>query len=135
MDYAQGTRYLNTKHLSYKDICMLAEDAYKNQRESGAWPPAKHAQDSCAVPKSFTNMLVQTSSGGGSGGSQGKCHKCGKPGHIAKKCPNKKLNKHLTPVPNHGKGPRGANSKKWKYHNSVIQGVQQFRNKLVLGLH
>ena len=115
VDYSQGTSYLNGRHLSYRDICTLAEDTYKNQKENGAWPPAKHAQDSHAVPNTFANTLVLTSSGGSSSSFQGKCHKCGKHGHITKKCPTKKPSKHLTPAPRNGKGPRGDDSKKWKY--------------------
>ena len=99
MEYAHAShQYLSGKDLTYKDICMfLAEDMYKNLKSSGSWPLAKHTQDSCAILESFVNTLVQT----GSGGFQGKCHKCGKPGHFAKKCPNKKP----APVPPHGGVP------------------------------
>ncbi|KAI2508102.1 hypothetical protein MHU86_6275 [Fragilaria crotonensis] len=88
--------------LTFQDICRQAEDAYRTQFDRKEWPPASHAPDVRAPSATFGNVatapagisraevltLIQSqASGTETTTKKGNCHKCGKPGHWANKCP------------------------------------------------
>ena len=88
--------------LTFQDICRQAEDAYRTQFDRKEWPPASHAPDIRVPSSTFGNVattpasitraevltLIQSQGPGGDASTKkGNCHKCGKPGHWANKCP------------------------------------------------
>jgi hypothetical protein len=88
--------------LTFQDICRQAEDAYRTQFDRKEWPPASHAPDVRAPSATFGNVatapagisraevltLIQSQASGTEATmKKGNCHKCGKPGHWANKCP------------------------------------------------
>jgi hypothetical protein len=88
--------------LTFQDICCQAEDAYRMQFDRKEWPPASHAPDVRVPSATFSNiattpsgisqaevlMLIQSQASGTENPTKmGNCHKCGKPGHWANKCP------------------------------------------------
>ncbi|KAI2514061.1 hypothetical protein MHU86_445 [Fragilaria crotonensis] len=113
-DYRKDARELTTagksgahahmvaEKLTFQDICRQAEDAYRTQFDRKEWPPASHAPDVRAPSATFGNVatapagisraevltLIQSqASGTETTTKKGNCHKCGKPGHWANKCP------------------------------------------------
>jgi hypothetical protein len=82
----------------YTDICKAVENVYHRLKDSSEWPPAKHAQDSRALPSSFavTNLsdiqiMALMQNGFASGGVKlGLCNHCKKPDHSKRECPELK---------------------------------------------
>ena len=81
------------------------------------WPPARHTRDSKAPPTAFGNMatpitraevlnLIQSkpSTNGAGLAKKGVCHKCNKPGHWSRECPEN----------NKGKGRNGSGNERPK---------------------
>ena len=75
---------------------------YRTQYDRKEWPPASHAPDVRAPATTFGNVaaatpapitraevltLIQSQTSGADHPKKGNCHKCGKPGHWANKCP------------------------------------------------
>ncbi|KAI2512959.1 hypothetical protein MHU86_1505 [Fragilaria crotonensis] len=94
--------HMVAEKLTFQDICRQAEDAYRTQFDRKEWPPASHAPDVRAPSATFGNVatapagisraevltLIQSqASGTETPTKKGNCHKCGKPGHWANKCP------------------------------------------------
>ncbi|KAI2508011.1 hypothetical protein MHU86_6418 [Fragilaria crotonensis] len=94
--------HMVAEKLTFQDICRQAEDAYRTQFDRKEWPPASHAPDVRAPSATFGNVatapagisraevltLIQSqASGTETTTKKGNCHKCGKPGHWANKCP------------------------------------------------
>ncbi|KAI2490670.1 hypothetical protein MHU86_23913 [Fragilaria crotonensis] len=122
-DKEAANLHMQVNKLTYKDICAHAEDAYRTLFDRKEWPPARHTRDSKAPPAAFGNMatpitraevlnLIQskTSTNGAGLAKKGVCHKCNKPGHWSRECPENK-----------GKGRNGSNGnerpkdvKSWK---------------------
>ena len=96
--------HMVSQGLTYQDICHEAEDAYRTQLDRKEWPPASTAPDLRAPSSTFGNMaatqdptsitraevmnLIQSQPSGQPQVKKGNCHKCGKPGHWANKCPD-----------------------------------------------
>ncbi|KAI2489083.1 hypothetical protein MHU86_25512 [Fragilaria crotonensis] len=106
LDIGQGKSgahaHMVAEKLTFQDICRQAEDAYRTQFDRKEWPPASHAPDVRAPSATFGNVatapagisraevltLIQSqASGTETTTKKGNCHKCGKPGHWANKCP------------------------------------------------
>ncbi|KAI2488737.1 hypothetical protein MHU86_25791 [Fragilaria crotonensis] len=81
------------------------------------WPPARHTRDSKAPPAAFGNMatpitraevlnLIQSKASNNGAGlaKKGVCHKCNKPGHWSRECPEN----------NKGKGRNGNGNERPK---------------------
>ncbi|KAI2495570.1 hypothetical protein MHU86_18929 [Fragilaria crotonensis] len=94
---------MQVNKLTYKDICAHAEDAYRTLFDRKEWPPARHTRDSKAPPAAFGNMatpitraevlnLIQSKASNTGAGlaKKGVCHKCNKPGHWSRECPENK---------------------------------------------
>ena len=94
--------HMVAEKLTFQDICGQAEDAYRTQFDRKEWPPASHAPDVRAPSATFGNVattpagitraevltLIQSQGPGTETSTKkGNCHKCGKPGHWANKCP------------------------------------------------
>ena len=94
--------HMVAEKLTFQDICRQAEDAYRTQFDRKEWPPASHAPDVRAPAATFGNVasaptsitraevltLIQSQTSGTENPTKkGNCHKCGKPGHWANKCP------------------------------------------------
>ena len=115
-DKAAANKYMVEHKLTFKDICEQAESTYRTMYDMQEWPPARNARDAKVPPTGYgINMaaapfckstdapltradimsLIQASAptAGGSkpaAGKNGTCHKCGKPGHWKKDCPDLK---------------------------------------------
>jgi Zinc knuckle len=103
MEKEDADRYMIKNSLSYKDICLKAEDQYRKFFDQKQWPPARHSKDSKAPPSGFgVNAAIsqkavefltlvqshQLPSGGSNTASKGgACHNCGKTGHWKRDCP------------------------------------------------
>ncbi len=107
-DKDAANKHMSDNKLTYKRICTHAEGAYRTLFDRKEWPPACHARDSKAPPALFNIadampmnrsevMLLMQSKSVGNGGKNnkgtssaktGNCHKCGKPGHWLRECPN-----------------------------------------------
>jgi hypothetical protein len=103
MSQEGADKHMAAKSLTYKHICIKAEDEYHKQQDNNEWPPAPHATDSRAAPgnfgananlcfepaltKSQVNILIQRqmkdSTSHSSDPPRGNCHNCGTPGHYA----------------------------------------------------
>ena len=110
--------------LTYQDICTQAEDVYRTQYDRKEWPPAVHAPDTRAPRATYGNVatpesvpitradvlnLIQ-SSVAGNHDKKGNCHKCGKAGHWANKCPDTTpSDRHKTNERPGSGGNRGGN--------------------------
>jgi hypothetical protein len=92
--------HMQVNKLTYKDICAHSEDAYRTLFDRKEWSPARHTCDSKAPPAAFGNMatpitraevlnLIQSKrfTNGAGSAKNGVCHKCNKPGHWLRKCP------------------------------------------------
>jgi hypothetical protein len=94
--------HMVAEKLTFQDICRQAEVAYRTQFGRKEWPPASHAPDVRAPAATFGNVaspptsitraevltLIQSQTSGTKNPTKkGNCHKCGKPGHWANKCP------------------------------------------------
>ena len=107
LDREAANQYMASEKLSYRDICDLASEGYRNQSDSArGWPPARGVQDSRTPPKAYGNAaissidpatlahayaLLQTTPGaGGKAKPTDVCLTCGKTGHWARDCPQKK---------------------------------------------
>ena len=99
-DKEAANLHMQVNKLTYKDIYAHAEDAYRMLFDRREWPPARHTRDTKAPPAAFGNMatlitrsevlnLIQSKpSANGSGlAKKGVCHKCNKPGHRSRECP------------------------------------------------
>jgi hypothetical protein len=90
------------KKLTFHGFCRQAKDAYRMQFDRKEWPPASHAPDVRAPAATFGNVasaptsitrpevltLIQSQTSGTENPTKkGNCHKCGKPGCWANKCP------------------------------------------------
>ena len=104
-DKVAANKHMIDNKLTYKDICEEAETQYRTMYDMKEWPPAMNAKDSKTPPPGFgANALIQNAhppnanpnryGGGGqpgqNTGTKGKCHKCGKPGHFRRDCPQLK---------------------------------------------
>ena len=56
MKKSDVAKYLEWENLTYHSICKLAKEHYQDLQDNGLWPPAKHAQDSKAIPSTFANL-------------------------------------------------------------------------------
>jgi GAG-pre-integrase domain/Zinc knuckle len=107
LDREAANQYMASEKLSYRDICDLASEGYRNQSDSArGWPPARGVQDNRTPPKAYGNaaiasvdpttlaqayVLLQTTPGaGGKAKPTDVCLNCGKTGHWARDCPQKK---------------------------------------------
>jgi hypothetical protein len=45
--------HMDREGLLYTDICKAVETVYRRLKDLSEWPPAKHAQDSKALPMQF----------------------------------------------------------------------------------
>ena len=80
-------------------VCNSVAEDYRTALSTGEWPPARHNPDSKAAPANFSNLassqvsstqinaLIQNAM---RDKSQDTCNICGKKGHWANECPNKK---------------------------------------------
>jgi Zinc knuckle len=98
--------HMVAEKLTYQDICREAEDTYRTQYDRKEWPPTSNAPDVRAPAATFGNMataptdnapitraevmnLIQSQpTAGQDQAKKGNCHKCGKAGHWANKCPD-----------------------------------------------
>jgi hypothetical protein len=114
-DKEAANLHMQVNNLTFKDICNHAEDAYRMLIDRKVWPPAQHTCNSKAPPAAFGNMvtpitrtevlnLIQSKpfTNGAGSAKKGVCHKCNKPGHWSRKCPEY----------NKGKGRNGNNGNK-----------------------
>ena len=117
-DKEAANLHMQMNKLTYKDICAHAEDAYRTLFDRKEWPPARHTRDSKAPPAAFGNMatpitraevlnLIQSkpSTNGAGSAKKGVCHKCNKPGHWSRECPENNSK---------GKGRNGGGNEKPK---------------------
>ena len=129
-DKEAANLHMQTNKLTYKDICTHAEDAYRTLFDRKEWPPARHARDSKAPPAAFGNLanapitraevlnLIQAKShanGGSDMSKKGLCHKCNKPGHWSRECPE-------------NKGKQGGKSGGDNGRNDRLKGVKSWRS-------
>jgi hypothetical protein len=116
-DKETANLHMQVNKLTYKDICTYAEDTYRTLFDRKEWPPARHTRDSKAPPAAFGNMatpitraevlnLIQSKSSANSTGyaKKGVCHKCNKPGHWSRECPENTKSKGR-----HGNGNERTN--------------------------
>ncbi|KAI2513161.1 hypothetical protein MHU86_1199 [Fragilaria crotonensis] len=116
-DKEAANLHMQVNKLTYKDICAHAEDAYRTLFDRKEWPPARHTRDSKAPPAAFGNMatpitraevlnLIQSKASNNGAGlaKKGVCHKCNKPGHWSRECPEN----------NKGKGRNGNGNERPK---------------------
>jgi hypothetical protein len=123
-------QYLESKDLTYQDICSVAEDAYNEERDENRWGPAKHKTDSNRVPARFAGAaaavdgtpltkqevlaLIHQAQGGNSNNTKGtrtgNCNNCGQSGHWRRKCPHLETGKPKAFQPQQDSRNRDSNS-------------------------
>jgi hypothetical protein len=107
MSRDDADKYMASKALTYKHICIKAKDEYHKQCDKNGYPNVHHAMDSQMPPGNFgANVNVcdvapgttlteaqvhhhqmKGSSSPSSGTPYGNCHNCGAAGHYAHNCP------------------------------------------------
>jgi hypothetical protein len=142
-----ANQFMAESKLTYKDICRHAEETYRTLLDRKEWPPARNARDIKTPPSGFGNLAdappnlaeapltrtevmnlvlsAQNGSGGGLGGGtvKGNCHKCGKPGHWSKECPDGNSSNGRKTHPHNPSRRNESNGQ--KSHNIRQQGQQQ----------
>ena len=98
--YAEAHKDLCKSQLDAKSVLKQAKTEYRNLLDNDKWPAAAHAKDSKALNKNYGNVnaaataeklvhaLIQSVSDRDK--SQDSCNNCGKLGHWARDCPQKK---------------------------------------------
>ena len=124
--------HMVAEKLTYQDVCRQAEDVYRTQYDRKEWPPASRAPDVRAPATTFgnvatpiqgsitraevMNLIMSQTQGASEQGKMGNCHKCGKPGHWANKCPenaNSSRKIHINSG-NRNRGERAHKQKSWR---------------------
>jgi hypothetical protein len=108
--------YMIELKLTYKDICQHAEETYRTLLDRKEWPPARnprdqlhptnlvwqprhhqtryqlstHRQTTPVTRAEVMNLMLQHSSSS-STAPKGNCHRCGKPGHWSRNCPDNSI--------------------------------------------
>ena len=112
-------KYMAAQKLTYRDICTLASEKYRNQADLNRWPPARGVSDPRAPPKAFGNVASATvdptvlaqayaliQNGGASAKTSDECLNCGQKGHWARDCPQKSKSGSRSDFRSRGKGGR-----------------------------
>ena len=104
LSYSEAHQAMVGDELDVQSVTKAAKEQYRQMYDDGKWSAATHAKDSKALNKNFGNVnmaettelrclvnaLIQSAGTNGRDKSKDTCHNCGKPGHWAGSCPEKK---------------------------------------------